>query len=442
MKRLSVLAVLFCCLFLNVSVSTADSDYEKGVAALEAGQLEEGFQLIKRAAEAGNIEAQSDLGIMYLKGQGVEPSLAEAVNWFEVVANAGSVWHQNELAQIYEWIASHQEKQDLADAWYEDALAWYRVAAEQEYGLAQYNIGRMFYEGLGVEQDNQEAFAWVWLAKQNPDAQDDVSELYDALKNMLSEDSLSRAESRGIEIQARITSGVDTTRLSRQEKEMIRYSDGGFYVGNVSGGEPHGKVGSYTFPDDRFIVGSFQEGQPWIAVEFDGNADVIATYWEGVKTEGGPDSQIATGKWTPADFVAAALADEGLIEINLSGENLSGRSFSWRNMTRADLSGTDLNGAKLVATNLVRANLSSANLSYADLRGIKAATADLRGANLRHADATGALLGSANLMGADLSHANLSDSDLNDAQMRAAILTDTIFCNTTMPDGTINHSGC
>lgn len=46
-------------------------------------------------------------------------------------------------------------------------------------------------------------------------------------------------------------------------------------------------------------------------------------------------------------------------------------------------------------------------------------------------------LNSANLTAANLSGANLFDANLAYAQMNGATL-----CNTTMPDGSVNYSGC
>jgi uncharacterized protein YjbI with pentapeptide repeats len=49
----------------------------------------------------------------------------------------------------------------------------------------------------------------------------------------------------------------------------------------------------------------------------------------------------------------------------------------------------------------------------------------------------GAMLNVANLRGADLHQADLSEADLTGAKLLYAV-----FCNTTMPDGSINNSNC
>jgi cell division septation protein DedD len=47
---------------------------------------------------------------------------------------------------------------------YAIAAKWYRKAAEQSYGVAQYNLGVLYAEGKGVPQDNDEAVKWLTLA--------------------------------------------------------------------------------------------------------------------------------------------------------------------------------------------------------------------------------------------------------------------------------------
>jgi len=45
-----------------------------------------------------------------------------------------------------------------------DTAALLRAAAEQGGAEAQYNLGLMYLEGLGVKQDNVEAYAWIRTA--------------------------------------------------------------------------------------------------------------------------------------------------------------------------------------------------------------------------------------------------------------------------------------
>ena len=63
---------------------------------------------------------------------------------------------------------------------YKEAVKWYRLAAEQGYATAQYNLGVMYDEGYGVPQDDKEAVKWYRLAaeQENVDAQFNLGFMY------------------------------------------------------------------------------------------------------------------------------------------------------------------------------------------------------------------------------------------------------------------------
>jgi hypothetical protein len=111
------------------------------------------------------------------------------------------------------------------------------------------------------------------------------------------------------------------------------------------------------------------------------------------------------------------LGGANLREADLGGANLGGA-----NLREADLGGANLGGTYLRKANLIRADLGGANLIRADLTGVDLNRANLTGANLREA----------NLREANLTGANLSQADLEEAK----------FCQTTMPDGTLNNRNC
>ena len=45
-----------------------------------------------------------------------------------------------------------------------EAVQWYRLAAEQGYAKAQFNLGLMYAKGRGGPQDDTEAVRWYRLA--------------------------------------------------------------------------------------------------------------------------------------------------------------------------------------------------------------------------------------------------------------------------------------
>jgi uncharacterized protein YjbI with pentapeptide repeats len=80
----------------------------------------------------------------------------------------------------------------------------------------------------------------------------------------------------------------------------------------------------------------------------------------------------------------------------------------------------------------LRGSVLAGSLSGAHLQGATLADATLVGADLRYADLTGT----------DLSGADLTDAELTGATTSGTTWDGATFCRTTMPDGTVNNSGC
>ena len=78
----------------------------------------------KLAAKQGYAKSQSNLGVMYSKGEGVP---------------------QNDKT----------------------AVKWYKLPADQGYALAQTNLGAIYHNGKGVPQDYKTAVKWCRLAAMN-----------------------------------------------------------------------------------------------------------------------------------------------------------------------------------------------------------------------------------------------------------------------------------
>ena len=87
-------------------------------------------------------------------------------------------------------------------------------------------------------------------------------------------------------------------------------------------------------------------------------------------------------------------------------------------------------------------NLSRCNFFDDDLRGANLRSANLSGAFLAGAELCGADLRSANLSKTDFRHANLTRADLRGTNLSTARLGYATFCETRMPNGTLNNTGC
>lgn len=116
MKRTSF--ILLCLFFV---VSTARADFNDGVVAYLMGDYETAYNTMISLASTKEEDPlpQYYLGVMYMKGQGVE---------------------QN----------------------YEEAGKWLRKASENRLPQAQYKLARLYSEGKGVPRDYE--FAYVWYS--------------------------------------------------------------------------------------------------------------------------------------------------------------------------------------------------------------------------------------------------------------------------------------
>ena len=125
------------CLTLALFILSACGDYEKGADAYKEGDHATAFSVFQPLAENKGflslfyaeedvINAQSNLGEMYYKGNGV-----------------------------------------LQD--HKIAVKWWKLAAEQRHARAQYNLGVTYGNGIGVKKDNVFALMWWSIAASQGD---------------------------------------------------------------------------------------------------------------------------------------------------------------------------------------------------------------------------------------------------------------------------------
>jgi TPR repeat protein len=119
--------------------------YGKGVEK----NLEKSLEWYKLAAEGGNHDAMSTLGFMYYRGDGVEKDYNEAYYWFKKDGFRGLPY------LIYADMCFYVDKD------YKNAFHLYCASLKQGVEEAGYKIGEMYYYGLGVAQDYNEAFKFL-----------------------------------------------------------------------------------------------------------------------------------------------------------------------------------------------------------------------------------------------------------------------------------------
>ena len=81
-KHIAILLTLL----MTLSSPLVAQDFQKGLAAAQAGDFATALKEWKPLAEAGDVDAQYNLGIMYDNGYGVPQDYAEAVKWYRLAA--------------------------------------------------------------------------------------------------------------------------------------------------------------------------------------------------------------------------------------------------------------------------------------------------------------------------------------------------------------------
>ncbi len=150
------LRTIFFLLALAPGQSTA-GDFQTGVEAAAAGDYETALALWQPLAEAGHVDAQFNLGLMFDNGIGVPRNQETAAMWYRRAAEAGDRTAQSYLGEMY-------AKGQGVEQNFEQAVEWYEKAAFRGDSLAQYNLGILYASGKGVPLDDVYAFAWLSVA--------------------------------------------------------------------------------------------------------------------------------------------------------------------------------------------------------------------------------------------------------------------------------------
>src|SRR5579859_8081661 len=73
------------------------SPFQRGTAEYERGAYVDAFYAWKQAARSGSAEAAFRIGELYVRGEGVLRSLPDAAAWYEKAAEAGHIDAQLQL---------------------------------------------------------------------------------------------------------------------------------------------------------------------------------------------------------------------------------------------------------------------------------------------------------------------------------------------------------
>ena len=120
-------------------------------------------QTIQARAATGNAAAQNALGDLYAKGEGFPQNYDEALKWYRSAAEKEFAEAQYNLGVLYETGLS--VTRDEAEA-----AKWHRKAAEQGHTGAAYNLAALYATGRGVLRDAAEAAKWYRQAAEQGDS--------------------------------------------------------------------------------------------------------------------------------------------------------------------------------------------------------------------------------------------------------------------------------
>jgi Sel1 repeat-containing protein len=119
------------------------------------------FSECRELALTGHADAQFRLGKMHEQGVGVPRNSNEALLWYRKAAEQGFAAAQNQLGVTY-IEGSHATGPDIEQD-YAQACDWFHKAADQGHAPAQLNLGIAHAHGYGVPRDA--ALALTWFAK-------------------------------------------------------------------------------------------------------------------------------------------------------------------------------------------------------------------------------------------------------------------------------------
>lgn len=117
-------------------------------------------ELNQRAADAGNVKGNYNLGVSFEYGNFTPIDHDLAFRHYLVAANGGIPEAQHNLGSCYfKGKGTPQDKRR--------AIACYLHAAANDSKLSQHSLGLVFLNGDGVDQDSVQALSWFMMARDN-----------------------------------------------------------------------------------------------------------------------------------------------------------------------------------------------------------------------------------------------------------------------------------
>ena len=159
-KVVVVLSVIVCSLIVAGIVAFGGYLYfgdkprlDRGIANYEKGIFPKAYKLLLPLAEKGFAKAQLLVGDCYANGQGVFMDTEEAVKWYRSAADQDLPEAQHRMfVCCRDGIGGERNSANAAK--------WCRKAADAGLEEAMFDMGMLYVTGSGVEQNAKNAFRW------------------------------------------------------------------------------------------------------------------------------------------------------------------------------------------------------------------------------------------------------------------------------------------
>ncbi len=141
----------------------ADAQFELGIRQITGEGMAKdeaaGLKWVQKAADQNHLRAQHILGSLYEDGVAVKKDPVKAAEWYTKAADAGLPMAQHSLGILYD--LGTGVKKDPAKA-----AEWFQKAASQGYAPAQAAYGSKVERGEGAEKNTPKAALWYLKSAQ------------------------------------------------------------------------------------------------------------------------------------------------------------------------------------------------------------------------------------------------------------------------------------
>lgn len=278
----------------------------------------EKFALLLSKAEAGDADAQLNVGMYYLyyKTEEVERDTGKALEWLSKSATQGNPKAQTQLAYLYTKKGGMLWGKVVAED-VRTAIKWYEKAVAQGHATAQNGLGDIYFFGRATEKDFVKAFQLYQLAANQGDSDGEAN-----LANMYANGKgVARNAKKAVDLYKKAAS-QGHTRAAFNLGQIYYFAQG---------------IPKDTAVAARYFEESAKQGEP------DAAFSIGYMYANG---EGVPKDGVMAVKWLRKSAILGDSQGQGwLARMYMSGDGVPQDlilGYAWANLAAANGDATDV----------------------------------------------------------------------------------------------------